>query len=82
MAFGCWHVGRLGVQTGPGIAAETARWLGVMCELDEEIEAAAAPARTTVRATIRMVSFMGNILLLELKMAAQKRTACYYRMVT
>ena len=58
MAFGCWHVGRLGVQTGPGIAAETARWLGTTCEVDEETEAAAAPARTTVKAAIRMASFM------------------------
>ena len=62
-----------GVQTGAGMAAETARWLGVRCEVDEETEAAAAPARTTVRAAIRMAIFMGIFSWLELEIAVQKR---------
>jgi hypothetical protein len=50
---------------GAGNAAETARWLGVACEEEDETEAAAPPARTTVRAMIRMVSFMGIFSWLE-----------------
>ena len=47
-----------GPHTGPGIPAETAWRLGVMCEEDEDTEAAAAPARTTVRPKIRIASFI------------------------
>jgi hypothetical protein len=64
MLFG--QVGIPGVQTGTGMAAETAWRLEMVCEVDEETEAAVAPATTTVRATIRRASFIGNILLAEI----------------
>ena len=46
------QVGMPGVQTGAGMAAETAWRLGVDGEDDDEMEAAAAPATTMVRAAI------------------------------
>jgi hypothetical protein len=41
------------------MAAETAWRLGVACEEEEETEAAATPATTMVRVTIRRASFIG-----------------------
>jgi hypothetical protein len=47
----------VGLQTGPGICA-VADWLEMPRGVDEDMEAAAAPATTTDKAKIRMASFM------------------------
>jgi hypothetical protein len=49
----------------------------VACEVDEETEAAAAPARTTVRAVIRMASFIDIFSWMEVGIALQNRKSCY-----
>jgi len=47
-----------GPHPGTGRLAVADWWLGMTCEVEEEKEAAAAPATTTERAKIRMASFM------------------------
>jgi hypothetical protein len=47
-----------GPQAGAGSAAVADWWLVNVPEVDEENEAAAAPAMTTAKAKIRMASFM------------------------
>ena len=48
-----------GPQPGMGIAEPVAdRWLAIRCDVEEEKEAAAAPATTTANAKIRRASFI------------------------
>lgn len=48
-----------GPQPGIGMADPVAeRWLAIKCDVDEEKEAAAAPAKTTANAKIRIASFI------------------------
>ena len=47
-----------GPQAGIGRAEAAAWWLGTACVVDDDMEAAAAPARTTDRAKMRTTSFI------------------------
>jgi hypothetical protein len=47
-----------GPQRGTGISEVVAWWLGRMRALEDETEAAAAPATTTDRAKMRIASFI------------------------
>jgi len=54
------QVGNPGAQSGIGLLAVAAWWLG-SARLEEETEAAATPTKTTDRAKMRTASFMiGN----------------------
>ena len=57
------QVGSPGAHSGIGKWAVADCWLGMALVVDDEMEAAAAPAKTTDKAMMRMASFMvGNLL--------------------
>jgi len=47
-----------GPHVGVGSWAVADWWLGMACVVEDETEAAAAPAKTTARAKTRIASFM------------------------
>jgi hypothetical protein len=56
------QVGIAGSQTGTGIFSVADWWLAMGRAVEEETEAAAAPAKTMVKAMMRIVSFIvGNL---------------------
>lgn len=56
------QVGRPGAHSGTGLLAVADWWLANGLSVEEVTEAAAAPARTRVKAKMRMASFMiGNL---------------------
>jgi len=52
--------GKPGAQRGTGLLAVADWWLGNVRVVEDETEAAATPTKTTVRAKVRMASFMSG----------------------
>ena len=72
-----------GPHCGTGKLAVADWWLGMACVVEDETEAAAAPAKTTARAKTRRICFMvGNPLQFGLTGKASSRTLKGYRITT